>query len=147
MKRALTLCALLLAAACSQKDSDPVNESANATEAPAAEKQVPLLEGNWQVASLDGRPVPSGSAMTATFKAGRLVVSSGCLRRAWTYTQNKNVVAFTTDPGGSTNCGGGTSSEQETTYAALTEANIAIFNKDGTEASLSGTGGNVTLRR
>lgn len=149
MNRALTIAALTLAAACSRQDPAPAaaNESAGAAEAPAADKQVPLLQGQWQVAALDGRPVGSASAMTATFNAGKVIVSSGCLRRAWTYTQTKNVVAFTADPGGSSNCGGGTSSDQETAYAALTQANIAIFNKDGSEASLSGTGGNLTLRR
>ena len=144
MRRSFALAALLSIAACGQQQDPappPANESAAAVEKPA-----PTLEGQWSVAALDGRPVGASSAMTASFAAGKASISSGCLRRAWTYTQKKNVVTFAVDSGGSSNCGG-TSGEQETAFAALTEANIAIFNKDGSEASLSGTGGNLTLRR
>lgn len=85
--------------------------------------------------------------MTATFQGGRVSLSSGCLRRAWTYTQKKNVVSFATDPSGSANCGGPPSGDQETAYAALEKASIVIFGKEGKEAGLSGTGGNLTLAR
>jgi hypothetical protein len=149
MRRSLSLAALLLVAACSGQDPAPATNDAtqNAALAPETERVVPALEGQWQVAALDGRPVGSSSAMTATFKDGRAIVSSGCLRRAWTYTQKKNVVAFSADPAGSSNCGGGTSGDQETAYAVISSANIAIFDNGGGEASLSGTGGNLTLRR
>ena len=148
MRRSIALAALLPIAACGQQDPapPPANESAVAVEGPAVEKPAPTLEGQWTVAALDGRPVGAASAMTASFAGGRASISSGCLRRAWTYAQKKNVVTFSVDSGGSSNCGG-TSGEQETAFAALTAANIAIFNKDGSEASLSGTGGNLTLRR
>jgi hypothetical protein len=150
MTRTLTLAALLLAAACSKQDQRPTgtNEITNVVEAPPTEMAVPLLEGQWTVAALDGRPVGAASAMTASFASGKASISSGCLRRAWTYTQKRNVVFFAADPGGSANCEGrGTTAERETAYAALQEANIAIFDKDGSEATLSGTGGNLTLRR
>ena len=150
MRRSPSLAALLLlVAACSGPDPVPAtNEgTANAAQVPQAERAVPALAGQWQVAALDGRPVGSASVMTATFRDGRAIISSGCLRRAWTFTQNKNVVAFAADPAGSSNCGGGTSGDQETAYAVVSGANIAIFDKDGSEASLSGSGGNLTLRR
>jgi hypothetical protein len=106
-----------------------------------------LLEGAWAVAAIDGAPISSGSAMTASFGSGAATISSGCLRRGWTYTQKRNVVSFTNNPGSSANCGGGPSGEQESAYIALEKASIVIFGKDGKEASLSGTGGNLTLQR
>jgi hypothetical protein len=148
MRRFFVIAAILSIAACGQQEaaSPPANEPAAAGEAPAAE--TPALEGQWSVAALDGRPVGAASAMTASFAGGKASISSGCLRRAWTYTQKRNVVSFAADPGGSANCEGrGTTAEQETAYAALQEASIAIFSKDGSEANLSGTGGNLTLRR
>ena len=154
MKRTLTIAALLLVAGCSQQQEEqqaPLaneeNEAVAAQEAPAAKASVPTLEGQWTVAAIDGAPIGAGSAMTASFAAGKAVISSGCLRRGWTYTQEHNVVSFKNDPGSSANCGGGPSGEQESAYIALEQASIAIFNKDGKEASLSGTGGNLTLQR
>ncbi len=85
--------------------------------------------------------------MTAVIGGGKAGISTGCLRRAWTYTQKRNVVAFAADPGGSSNCGRTPSGDEEIAYAALNEANIAIFGKEGKEASLSGTGGTLTLER
>jgi hypothetical protein len=128
--------------------SNEANEAAVASDMPVAEAAVPALDGQWSVAAIDGKPVSAGSAMTATFAAGRVNIASGCIRRGWTYTQKGNVVSFATDPGSSANCGGGVpSGEQEIAYAALERASIAIFDKDGKEANLSGTGGNLTLRR
>ena len=147
MTRALTLAALLCLAACSQQQPAPANEAEAAPAEQVAEKAVPSLEGNWDVAAIDGRPVDGSSAMVVSFIGGKAIVASGCLLRAWTYRQNKNVVSFSADPRGSANCqGGSTTAQQETAYAALQEANIAIFG-EGSEASLSGTGGNLTLKR
>ena len=148
MRRYFAIAALITIAACGQQENAPehANESAPAAEAKAA--AMPSLEGQWRVAALDGRPIGAESAMIASFASGSATISSGCLRRAWTYTQKRNVVSFAAAPGGSSNCEGrGTTSEQETSFAALEAASIAIFNKDGSEASLSGTGGNLTLQR
>ena len=153
MKRTLTIAALLFVAGCSQQEgqqatpTNEANEAVAAQEAPAATTSVPTLEGQWTVAAIDGAPIGAGSAMTASFAAGKAIISSGCLRRGWKYTQKRNVVSFTNDPGSSANCGGGPSGEQESAYIALEQASIAIFNKEGKEASLSGTGGNLTLQR
>ena len=151
MSRILTIAALLSIAACSQKEQAPApaNESNKvaSTAASAAEQVVPALEGQWTVAAIDGAPIGAASAMTASFAGGKAVISSGCLKRGWTYSQKRNVVTFTNDPGSSANCGGGPSGEQESAYIALEKASIAIFNKDGGEASLSGAGGNLTLKR
>ena len=140
---------LLLAAACNKEDSRAArhsNEAAAAPAAPAAAAEVPSLEGDWRVTMIEGRDA-AGLGMTAAIGGGKASIATGCLRRAWTYTQNRNVVAFTASPGGSSNCGRSPSGDEEAAYAALNAANIAIFGKDGKEASLSGTGGTLTLQR
>lgn len=151
MKRSLPVIALLMITACSQQDSTVAPQSNQAVEEPAAPAdaaQVPSLDGNWHITAIDGQAVGAASAMDASFAGGKVSIASGCLRRAWTYTQKRNVVAFASDPGGSANCGGQSpDATQETAYAALQASSIAIFNQDGSEANLSGTGGNLTLRR
>ena len=146
MTRILAVALSLSLVACStQKGETPVANDIAAE--PVAEDSVPSLEGNWAVKSIDGRPV-SGSAMTASFAGDKVSIASGCVRRGLTYTQKRNVVSFAADPGASSNCEGrGTSAEHETAYAALEGASIAIFDQKGAEANLSGTGGNLTLKR
>jgi hypothetical protein len=148
MTRKLALAALLLVTACGQHDDQPAtaNEGAGAPAAPAPADSVPSLDGQWRVAAIDGKP--ASEAMTASFAGGNASIASGCVRRGLTYTQNRNVVSFAEDPGGSANCEGrGTSAEHEAAYAALQGASIAIFGKQGGEANLSGTGGNLALER
>ena len=150
MTRLPLIAAVLLVTACGQQEpaAPAANEASSAASAPAAADAVPTLEGQWSVAAIDGNPVDAGSAMTASFASGKAAIASGCVRRSWTYTQKRNVIAFAADPGGSSNCEGrGTTGEQETAYAALQDSTIAIFNKDGSQADLSGTGGNLTLKR
>lgn len=146
MPRILTFAALLLAVGCSQQEASPppANDASTAIDN-ATKPEVPALEGQWRVAAIDGKPI--GAETIASFDGGKLVVSSGCVRRGWTYTQKGNVVSFATDPGGSANCGGGPTGDQEAAYAALTKANMVIFNKEGREAGLSGTGGTLTFER
>jgi len=151
MSRILTIAALLGVAACSRQEQPaaPANEMNDeaAQQAPASEQALPELQGKWVIAAIDGKPVSPASAMIATFAAGKATIASGCLRRGWTFTQKRNVLTFATDPGSSSNCGGGTSGEQETAYAALEKASIVIFSRNGNEANLSGTGGNLRLER
>jgi hypothetical protein len=150
MSRILTIASLLLVAGCNQPQAEapPANETSTSNVAAAAADSVPALDGQWRVTAIDGQPVSAGSTMTASFAGGKASIAAGCLRRAWTYTQKRNVVSFASDPGGSANCGGQPpDATQETAYAALQASSIAIFNKDGSEANLSGTGGNLTLQR
>lgn len=150
MTRTLAIAALMFVAGCTQQDSGSpaTNDAASGPSVPASAESVPSLEGSWQIAAIDGKPMGAGSALTASFAGGKVSIASGCVRRGLTYTQERNVVSFAGDPGGSANCEGrGTSAEHETAYAALQGASIAIFGKGGAEASLSGTGGNLTLQR
>ena len=150
MNRILAATALvLMLAGCGQQDQSPAatNDASAAPSAPATQKSVPSLAGQWVVATIDGRPVGAGSAMIASFEGNRATIAAGCLRRDWSYSQKLNVIEFKTEPGGSANCGGSPSAEQEAAYVALENSNMAIFGKDGSTASLSGTGGNLGLER
>jgi hypothetical protein len=144
MIRILTLAALLLTASCSQQQqpAPPANDVAAAPAAPAAPRakaEIPSLKGSWTITGAGG--------VTATFAGGRVVLSEGCVRRAWTYTQNRNSVAFTSAPGGSSNCGGSSSSALDRVYGPLSDANLAVFSADGREVTLSGLGGTLQLAR
>ena len=150
MTRNLALSALLLAAGCGQHEdrSAAANDVAENKAAPAVADDVPSLDGEWSVVSIDGKPVGAGSAMTAEFGGGKATIAAGCLRRAWTYTQKRNVVSFATNSAGSANCGGqAPNAQQENAYSALEQATMAIFSKKGARADLSGTGGNLALER
>ena len=86
--------------------------------------------------------------MTATLQGGRATLSTGCFRRAWTYSQDRNRVSFESAPSGSSNCGGQAPGQQEeNAYAALDGVNIVIFSEKGKRADLSGDSGTLTLER
>ena len=147
MIRPASVAALLLLAACGTETTTEQPANDTAAEGARATEEIPALAGEWRVSKIEGRDA-SGLAMTASFNGGQASLAIGCLRRAWTYTQDRNIVSFTSNPAGSANCGGATpSGDAETAYAALERANIAIFSRQGKEASLSGTGGNLTLER
>ena len=142
MTRTLAYVALLLTAACGRQDQPapaPANDVAAAPAAPVAKAEVPSLKGTWRVAGADG--------LTATFSAGQLILSEGCLRRAWTYTQKGNSVAFKSAPGGSSNCGRTPSGAIEAAFTPLADANMAVFSADGATITLSGLGGPLQLER
>ena len=137
---------LLLAAGCTER-AEPNAAQANDAAAPAAkpaEAAVPDLNGSWQVTEVDGRPVAS---MAVTLGAGKARIAAGCNYRAWSFTQDRNIVSFTANPAGSSNCASSPNVDQESAFQAIDRATIAIFAKQGREASLSGDGGNVTLAR
>ena len=158
MNRALAIAALMFVAACSQQDKTPAagnvsTDTAEATSdnAPAASldagNAVPTLAGEWRVAAVNGKPA-GASAVAASFQDGKASLASGCFRRAWSYTQKRNVVAFSANPGGSANCGGEVPSEiMQSAEGALGDATMAIFTDNGSEASLSGYGGIIKLER
>ena len=147
MTRTLPCALFILVAACGQQDrpaAAPTNDVAAAPATPVAKAAVPSLNGDWRVTAIAGQPV---AGMTAAFADGRASLSAGCLRRGWTFKQDRNLVAFAGAPGSSSNCGRSPSAEEETAFSAVGDANLAIFAKDGREATLSGTGGTLTLER
>ena len=142
MIRTLTAATLLLVAACGRQEAPaptPANDVAATPAAPAKKAEVPSLAGTWRVAG--------GSGLSATFSGGKVVLSEGCLRRAWTYKQDRNTVSFASNPGGSSNCGQSPSAALENAFGPLSEANLAVFAKDGRTVSLSGLGGTLQLER
>ncbi len=146
MKNALLVFAVLLTA-CNQKEQAAAPAPDAVAEAPAppvAKAPVPSLDGAWSVALVGGQ---SGTGLTLTLKNGSATMAAGCLRRGFTYKQDRNQVAFTSNPAGSSNCGSAPSADQEAAFAALGDANLAVFGKDEGEATLTGYGGALSLKR
>jgi hypothetical protein len=144
MTRTLPLIAILLAAACNQQDQSSTaapNAVAEAPKPPAAKAPVPALAGTWNVASVDGK---GGTALTLTVGGGTATMAAGCLRRGFTFKQDRNLVAFDSAPSGSANCGSPPSADQEAAFAALDDANTALFGKDG-KVTITGYGGTLSL--
>jgi hypothetical protein len=147
MKHALLISFILLVAACNRQEQAAApapNAVAEKPAAPIAKAPVPSIDGRWNVATVDGN---QGVGLTLTLTDGKATMAAGCLRRGFTYKQDRNQVVFTSDPSGSANCGNPPSAAQETAFAALADANTAIFGKDGKTVTLSGYGGIVSLER
>jgi len=147
MRRALPFVAVLLVAACDRQEqaATPAPDAvADAPTPPAAKAPVPSLEGAWTVGPAGG----GDASLTLTLKDGKATMAAGCVRRGFTYKQDGNSVAFASDPADSSNCGGQSpSARQEAASAALVDANLAVFGKDGGEATLTGLGGPLSLER
>ena len=141
MIRTLPLVVLLLASACERQEAPaaPAPSVAEApTPAPVVKAAVPSLKGEWRVAT--------PATLDLTIGEGEATLASGCLRRGFTFRQNRSQVTFTSAPAGSSNCGRTPSAGEETAFAALADANLAVFGKDG-RVTLSGLGGLLTLER
>ena len=149
MSRSLSALALLFLAACNSQQATPpeANEAASQAPQPSAPAAIPNLAGNWRVLNVDGNAAVGSLGMTASFGSGSATLATGCLKRAFTYTQDRNKVSFATSPSGSANCGRAPGADEEAAYAALEGANIAIFAGEGKQATLSGTGGVLALER
>lgn len=142
MNRIAPLLALILLAACDRQE--PPAAPAPTTDAPApapakAKAAVPSLEGQWRVAA--------PAALDLAIAGGKATLSSGCLRRGFTFRQDRNQVAFASAPADSSNCGRTPSAAEEAAFAALADANLALFGKDPRKVTLSGYGGMLTLER
>ena len=145
MKHAVLLFAALLVAARNQQDqAAPAPNKVAEAPPPVAKAPVPSLDGAWKVASAGN---DSGTGLTLTLGKGKATMAAGCLRRGFTYKQDRNQVSFASDPAGSSNCGSSPTAGQEAAFAVLTDANLAVFGKDGREVTLTGYGGALTLER
>ncbi len=148
MIRILPVVASLLLAACSQQEqaAPPSNKTAEVAPEPAAKAPVPSLQGAWRITAITGAPT-TGSTITVTLGEGRANLSADCLRRTGTYSQDRNTVDFAPFTPGGGDCGRMPSGQEEMTFSAFQDANLAIFDQDGSEVSLSGTSGTLTLER
>ena len=135
------LVALLLVSACDQAErpAAPAPTVAKAPVPAPVKAAVPSLKGQWHVTT--------PATLDLTIGDGQATLSSGCLRRGFTSRQNGNQVTFTSSPAGSSNCGRTPSLAEETAFAALADANLAVFSKDGRDVTLSGFGGVLALER
>lgn len=143
---------LLLLAACGggaeqQEAANAANQASNkAAAAPAAPATaVPSLEGQWRVTAIDGRPLEQIFPMTAAFQGGKLTISSDCVRLIWSYTQDRNMVGFTSPS--AVECAKGRTTNEVQVEKLVGRATMVLFAKEGAEAQLSGSGGNLTLER
>ena len=142
MNRTLPLIALLLLSACERQEQPTAAPTTAETPAPApvVKAAVPSLQGQWRVTS----PTP----LDLTIGDGTATLSSGCLRRGFTFRQDRNQISVASAPSGSSNCDGRSpSAAQENAFAALADANLAVFDADGRKVTLSGLGGILTIER
>jgi hypothetical protein len=150
MPRIGSITALLLVASCAQKGDQPTAAENRAREEITAKpptREIPRLQGEWKLTKVDGRPLEARSTLLVTFGNGMARIASGCTHRAWIFTQQRNIVKFAPEPDHSSNCEVVPSNKQQAAFNALDRATMAIFDNHGREASLSGDGGNVTLKR
>ena len=141
----LTMIAVLCLAGCSPAEEQP---AANQVEKPAAAKkpaEVPSLAGEWNVTALGGQPLKQVFPMTVSVDADKMTVHSECLTFVWSYTQNRNIVAFL--PVSAGRCGRNQTTNENEIERAIKGANIALFSPDGREVQLSGNGGTATMTR
>ena len=146
MIRILPLAGFLLLAGCGQPDQAAPAANDMAQIAPAPQAAVPSLAGEWRITGVTGTPT-SGEAMTIVFADGRASVTAGCLRRAASYTQDRNAVDFAAFSPSGGDCSRLPSAQEDLTFVALDDANLAIFGEDGSQTSLSGSGGTLALER
>ena len=141
----MTMIATFCVAACSPGADEP---AVNQTERPAAvEKpaEVPSLAGEWSVTALGGKPLQQVFPMTATVTVDTMTVHSECVTFAWSYTQDRNIVAF--KPISTKNCVRNQTTNENEMDRAMKGATIALFSSEGKEVQLSGNGGTATLTR
>ena len=140
MTRTILPLALLFLAACDQPQAPPTPAPTPTTApVPVAKAVVPSLEGKWRVTT--------PASLDLTIGKGFATLSSGCVRRGFTFRQDRNSVAFVSAPAGSSNCEKAPTAPEEAAFAALTDTNLAIFAKDGRTVTLSGLGGMLALER
>ena len=139
MNPPLPLVAMLLLSACDSQEAPAPPAAKAPAAAPAVKAAVPSLQGQWRVTT--------PAALDLTVGDGQATLSSGCLRRGFTFRQDRNQVAFAYAPAASNNCGRSPSAGEEAAFAALADANMAVFGKDGGDATLSGFGGTLALER
>lgn len=143
MKRLMIL--TLCLAGCSPAAEE---RAANQVQAPAAEEKpadVPSLAGEWSVTASGGQPLTQVFPMTASVTGDQVAVHSECVTFNWSYTQNRNAVAF--KPGAIKRCARNQTQNENEVQRAIDRGNIALFSNEGREVQISGSGGTVTLTR
>ena len=136
---------LLPLAACSPAAEEPANEAQAPAPAEEEAAPVPSLAGEWSVTQINGRGLTQPHPMNATFTENRLTIVSDCVRIAWDYSQDRNIVSF--GSAAESGCPGSRMPEEELIQPVIEQANIAMFSNGGSEVQLTGPGGSATLTR
>ena len=144
MKR-LTMIATLCVAACTPGRDEPAADQAEQPAAAEKPAEVPSLAGEWSVTALGGQPLQQVFPMTATITPDTMTVRSECVTLVWSYTQDRNIVAF--KPVSSKNCARNQTTNENEMERAMKGATIALFSGEGKEVQLSGNGGTASLTR
>ena len=140
--------ALLLVSACASEtdEAQQPQEQAEQAETPASEQEaVPSLAGSWSVASIEGADLTQYYDMNATVTDDRFTIESECVRIAFDYRQDRNIVSF--DPVQAAGCERMRTHNEDQIGPIIDQANIAIFSDGGDTVELTGPGGRVTLTR
>jgi len=144
MKQTVLAVSLLLAACSPSAEPPPANGAEPQTEA-AAPSAVPPLAGSWTVTAINGEAPGQVWPMTVEASAGRFTLKSECRSFSWAYTQDRNLVRFTSQPG--RDCARTRSPAELMVEKPVDLANIAMFTDEGRSVELSGPGGRVSMTR
>lgn len=136
---------LLVVAACSPGAQEPVANQAEPIPTEKKVEAVPALAGEWTVSRVNDSPLRQPHPMAASFGEQRLSIRSDCVVMVWEYSQNGNIVSFTSPS--EQGCPGGRTGDETVAKRAVDLANIAMFSTDGQEVQLSGPGGSLTMTR
>lgn len=144
-----SLMLLLLLCACGPTAEEPANQAEPAASQPARSEQekrvIPSLAGQWTVTHINQAAPRQTWPLEAAVTDSRLTLQSECVRMAWDYRQDGNIVQFTSVPVES--CERVLSPAEEMVSEPIGLANIAMFSNEGREVLLSGPGGTVAMRR
>ena len=136
---------ILCVAGCSPAANQPARNEVGTNAAQERPAEVPSLAGEWSVSASSGKPLTQVFPMTASVSGNQITVHSECVSLAWSYTQDRNIVAF--KPGAVRHCGRNQTQNENEVQRAIGGATIALFSNEGREVQLSGSGGTVTLTR
>ena len=140
--------ALLFVSACAS-EPDEAQQPESQAEQQAVEQEaapvVPSLEGNWGIASIEGADLTQYYDMNATVTGDRFTIESDCVRIAFDYRQDRNIVSF--DPAQAAGCDRVRTPNENQVGTIIDQANIAMFSDDGDTVELTGPGGRATLTR
>lgn len=140
--------ALMALAGCGQQPAREPRPTASsvpaATPAPAAEPPLPAAElpGEYRIAGVDGRDIDLPHAITASIDGGRIRVTSGCLRRDWTYVYEGG--RLTTKKASVLSCLPNPRPEEAAVFAAFEPAQTAV-RTPANAIEITGGGHTVTL--
>jgi hypothetical protein len=83
------------------------------------------LAGEYRIAGVDGQDIDLPNGITASIGQGRITVSSGCIRRGWSYTYEHGRLATRPAKTAAPRCVPGLRPEEAAVFAAFDAAQRA----------------------